>query len=165
MDACMGMMFSRVPLLTHQSCRVSTINIPTFSQQCNLFPQDILFRPFRPYPYFLFHIECFFQFQEVGHLDKDRKKIETTHWFKHCVAKATKPICTETVNLYPSSCCVKALNATVLPILNSGLIRWKYGLTISSKLLNLLWWVLNLSKSRSNTHIMWSPVGTGWNVE
>ena len=72
MDDCMGIILSSVPLLTHQSCRVSTLHVPTFRQQCNISPRFTV-SAFHPVPSFLFHVECFLQLGPVVDLDKDNK--------------------------------------------------------------------------------------------
>ena len=70
MEAYMGTMLSSVPLLTHQSCRVSTTQIPLFRQQCNLSPRYTI-SAFHSFPTFLFHVEHLPQFEQVVPLDKN----------------------------------------------------------------------------------------------
>ena len=60
----MAMILSIVILLTHQCCRVSTIHIPTFRQQCNLSPRyDVSAN--HPFPSVLFDIDYLLQLEQV----------------------------------------------------------------------------------------------------
>ena len=111
MDVCMGMILSSVPLLTHQSFRVSTNHFPTFRQQCNLLPRYTV-SIIQPVPSILFFVECLFQFGLVLNVQKDSND-ETADCFKHFVAMCTVPIGIETVNIFLSSCCVEAFNSAV----------------------------------------------------
>ena len=105
-DVPMGMNLSKILLLTHQSCRVSTIHIPTFRQQCNLPPRYTV-SAFHPLPS-LFQVDCsrscFLTWTVM---------IETNHCFKHCSPMCTKPICIETINLFRSFCSAKAHNSAI----------------------------------------------------
>ena len=108
MNACMGMFLSSVRLLTH---RVSTIHIPTFWQQCNFSPGYTV-SAFHPVPSFCSTLNVFFIYGRSCRLTRT-VMIKTTHCFKYCVAMCTQSIGIETVNLFLSSCCVKAFNSAV----------------------------------------------------
>ena len=62
--------------------------------------------------FFCSTLNIFFSYGRSGLLTRTLM-IKTTHWFKHCVAMCTEPIGIKTVNLYLSSCCVKAFNSAV----------------------------------------------------
>ena len=111
MEACMGMILPSVPLLTHQSCRVPTVTFWHFDNSV-AFNLDILFPHSIQFPLFCSTINVFFSWSRSCLLTKTAK-METTHCFKHCVATSREPICIQRVNLFLSSCCVKALNSAV----------------------------------------------------
>ena len=114
-DACMGTILGSALLLTHQSCRVSTIHTSASRQQCNLSLQFFVFA-FHPFLSLLFYVECLLQLEQVVPLDIDNNN-RNNPLFKHSVATSKKPICVETINIYLSSCCLN------LSILQSGLVR------------------------------------------
>ena len=105
----METILSSVPLIIYQSCRVSTVHIPTFRKMCNCSPRYTI-SAVHPFPSFLFHVECLPQLEQVVPLDMDSNN-KTTLCFQHCVAMSTKRLCIETIDLSLSSCYVKAPNS------------------------------------------------------
>ena len=96
-EACMGKILSSVFFTDNQSCRVSTIHIPTFRQQSN-FPFDYCFRT-SSFPFVLFHVEGLLQLEQVVPLHKDSND-KNNHCSKHFVAVSTEPISLEVINSF-----------------------------------------------------------------
>ena len=90
MDACLGMIPLIVPLLTHPSCRVFTIHIPTFRQQYNLSFRYTASAS-HPFTSFCFTLNVFFSWSRWFLLTKT-VLIAKTRCFKQSDARSTKPI-------------------------------------------------------------------------
>ena len=124
-DACMRMILSSVPLLMHQSSRISTFPFPKIRQQCNESLRYTVFA-FHQISSFLFRVECLFQLEQVVPLVRDsidrhnpllqtlRYKVQRTplHWENQSFS--TFPSCINSPFCSPLSYLLELRNVHIL---------------------------------------------------